>query len=73
MDKNTESKVYFNGTGDVQSFVEKVELLASLKGHADEVKATFIASRLTGTAFDVYRRMSALDKKDPEKIKENLK
>lgn len=72
MEKNTESKVYFNGTGDVQSFVEKVELMAALKDHKDAVKATFIASRLTGTAFDVYRRMSAEDKKDPEKIKTNL-
>ena len=74
MAKSMDNKVYFDGTGDVQSFVEKVELMATLKGHnTNEPKATFIASRLVGTAFDVYRRMSADDKKDPEKLKENLK
>ena len=32
----------------------------------------FIASKLTGQAFDVYRRLSVDDKKDPSKIKEQL-
>ena len=33
----------------------------------------FIASKLTGQAFDVYRRLSVDDKKDPSKIKEQLR
>ena len=73
MAKSMDNKVYFNGTGDVQSFVEKVELMAALKDHTDDESiAKFIASRLVGNAFDVYRRMAAADKKDPKKLKENL-
>ena len=64
--------MYFDGTGDVACFVEKVELIATLKGHTDEKKAIFIASKLGGSAFDVYRRLSTDDKKDSGKIKEEL-
>ena len=64
--------MYFNGTGDVKKFVEKIELLAVLKEHEGEKKAIFIASKLNGVAFDVYGRFSADDKKDPEKIKGDL-
>ena len=67
-----EERVYFNGTGDVKKFVEKIELLAVLKEHEGEKKAIFIASKLNGVAFDVYGRLSADDKKDPEKIKGDL-
>ena len=70
--KKDSSKVYFDGTGDVQSFVEKVDILATLKAHAGEAKAQFIASKLVGTAFDVYRRLSDDEKKDPEGIKTSL-
>ena len=66
------SKVYFDGTGDVQSFVEKVDLIARLKKHEDEEKAVFIGSKLGGPAFDVYRRLTAAEKKDPEVLKTNL-
>ena len=65
-------KLYFDGRGDVTSFVEKAELIAALKGHTDEKKAIFIASKLGSSAFDVYRRLSSDDKKNPEKIKEDL-
>ena len=68
-----EDKFYFDGTGDVTKFVEKAELVAVLKNHENEKKAIFIASKLTGIAFDVYRRLSSDDKKDPEKIKEELR
>ena len=53
-------------------FVEKVDILATLKGHNNQVNATFIASRLTGIPFDVFRQMSTDDKKDPGEIKANL-
>ena len=45
MDVNAkEEELYFNGLWDIRNFVEKVELIASLKGHEDEKKAKFIAS-----------------------------
>ena len=62
----------FNGTGNVEEFVKKVELHSSLKGY-DAVKQTQnLAGRLSGPAFDVYLRLSADDQKDPSKIKEEL-
>ena len=64
-------KVY-DGTYDVRKFVAKVELEASLKNHADEKKAQYIASKLVGHAMDVYLRMSDEAKKDPEKVKTEL-
>ena len=64
-------KVY-DGTHDVRKFVAKVELEASLKNHADEKKAQYIASKLVGHAMDVYLRMSTEDQKDPEKVKTEL-
>ena len=30
--KLSEDKLYFNGNGDVTSFIEKVEIIAALKG-----------------------------------------
>lgn len=63
----------FDGKGDVNIFLTKVELVASIKGHANEKKAQFVASKLSGPAFDVYMRLSDDDKKDFDKIKEQLK
>ena len=71
-DKENKLGIYFDGNGDVTKFVEKIDLVATLKGHTDEKKAIFIASKLGLGAFDVYRRLSTDDKKDAEKIKENL-
>ena len=65
-------KLYFDGVGDVTSLVEKIDLVSGLKGHADEQKARFIASKLGASAFDVYRRLSIEDKKNPETIKTKL-
>ena len=73
MDINAkEEKLYFNGMGEVKNFVEKVELIAELKGHENDKKARFIANKLSGSTFEVYRRLSANDKIDPEKIKTEL-
>ena len=58
----------FDGKGDVNIFLTKVELVASIKGHANEKKAQFVASKLSGPAFDVYMRLSDDDKKDFDKI-----
>ena len=71
MDSHKLLKVY-DGTTDVRKFVTRVELEASIKGHANEKKAQYIASKLVGHAMDVYLRMAADDQKDPDKVKGEL-
>ena len=62
----------FDGTTDVKVLLTKVEIVASIKGYADEKKAQFLASKLLQPAFDIYMRLSAEDKKDFDKIKAEL-
>ena len=38
--------IEFDGRGDVKVFLTKVELVAAIKGHTDEKKAQFVASKL---------------------------
>ena len=63
----------YDGKGDVNVFLTKVELVAAIKGHANEKKAQFVASKLSGPAFDVYMRLSDEHKRDFDQIKEQLK
>ena len=72
MASNTKECILFSGIGDVKKFITKVNLQADLKGHEEEKKAKFLASKLDGAALDIYLRLSTDDKKDPEKITENL-
>ena len=69
---NKKFKLNYDGTGNVRTFLTKVELEAALKGHVDEKKAQFAASKLNGPAFDVYTRLTDDDKKDYTKLKEEL-
>jgi len=62
----------FDGTGNVKVFLEKGSIHSSLKGYEDEKCAENIASRLEGRAFDVYMRLGNEDKKNPDKVKEEL-
>ena len=62
----------FNGTGNVQNFIEKVNLLASIKDYNEGKQAQLLASYLEDAAFDVYMRLSTDDRKKPDKIKEEL-
>ena len=71
MDSQKLLKVY-DGTTDVRKFVTRTELEASIKGHAGEKKAQYVASKLVGHAMDVYLRLTSADQKDPEKLKEAL-
>ena len=63
----------FNGKGDVNAFIKKIELLSSLKGYTGEKAAQALASKLEPPAFNVYMRMSEDDQKDVTKIKTELK
>lgn len=64
--------MFFNGEGDVEEFITKVELYSALKGYDDEKCAQNLASRLIGPAFNVYLQLSSEDKKEIGKIKEEL-
>ena len=70
---NKKVKIVFDGSTNVCNFLAKVELEASLKDYADEKKANFLASRLSGPAFDVYMRLTAENKKNFDEIKKELK
>ena len=63
----------FNGSGDVVSFITKVELQASLKNYTQEKEAQYLASRLDGAAFDVYLRLDDEARKNPSTVKTELK
>ena len=64
---------YFDGKGDVNSFLVKARLYNKLKKYEGEAAAVSLASRLQEPAFNVYLRMSDEDKKDVEKIEAELK
>lgn len=64
---------YFDGKGDVNSFLVKARLYNKLKKYEGEDAAVSLASRLQEPAFNVYLRMSDEDKKDVEKIEAELK
>ena len=64
---------YFDGKGDVNAFIVKVELYNKLKKYVGEDAAVSLASRLQEPAFNVYLRMSEEDRKDVEKVKAELK
>ena len=61
----------FDGSGDVNIFIEKISLRSALKGFEGEKAVQNLACRLEGRAFDVYLRLSEADKKDPSKYKRN--
>ena len=63
----------FDGTGDVNKFIAKMEVVISLKGLEDEQQAQALASKLEDKAFDVYLRMSAEDRKNVETLKGELR
>ena len=63
----------FDGSGDVNIFIEKISLRSALKGFEGEKAAQNLTCHLKGRAFDVYLRLSEADKKDPSKIQEELK
>ena len=73
METSKSSILSFTGNGDVQAFLAKIDIHAALKGYTGEKLAQALASKLEGPAFDVYLRLSTEDRKDPEKLKAELK
>ena len=63
----------FNGKGDVNAFLVKVDLYNKLKKFEGEDAAVSLASRLEEPAFNVYLRMSEADRKDIKKIQDELR
>ena len=53
----------FDGTGDVNVFLEKVEQLADLKEYEDEKHAKLIGSHLNRPAFEASQRLTTAQKK----------
>ena len=45
-------------------FLEKISLHSALKGFDGEKAAFYLASKLEGRAFDIYRRLSPEEKKN---------
>ena len=62
----------FTGIGDVKQFITKCDLYCTLKDYEGEKKAVYIAGKLDETALDVYMILNDNDKKEAEKIKEEL-
>ena len=62
----------FDGTGDVNVFLEKVLLHSPLKAYDGEKAAQNLASKLEGRAFDVYMRSSSADREKVNKIQSEL-
>ena len=63
----------FDGKGDVNAFIKKMELYIALKENTGEKAAQALASHLMLPAFNVYMRMTVGDQKDVEKIKKELR
>ena len=67
------NNVMFNGKGDVDAFIAKVELCNKLKKYEGGEAAALLASRLEEpAAFNVCLRLSSDDKKDFTKLKDEL-
>ena len=73
MIKAMKSKIKnYDGSGEVNTFLEKISLHSALKGYDGQKAAQYLASKLEGRALDIYMRLSSEDKKKEEKIREEL-
>ena len=73
MEAQKKLKVY-DGSTNVKEFITICELECAVKGYdADDKKANYLASKLTGPAFDVYMRLEDDDKKKFDTLTQELK
>ena len=64
----------FNGEGNVEQFLQKVDVHVALKGYdSSEKKAQCLASKLNGAAFAVYMRLSEAERKVYGTVQEELR
>ena len=64
----------FSGSGNIEQFLQKVDVHVALKGYdTEEKKAQCLASKLNGAAFDVYMRLPTDEKKVYETVQEELR
>ena len=62
----------FNGEGDITELITKVDLYSALEEYNDEKCAQNLVSRLEGPAFDVYLRLDQDDRRNVNKLKDEL-
>ena len=68
-----ESKIKsYDGSGEVKVYLEEISLHSSLKGFDGDKAALYLASKLEGRAFYIYRRLSPEEKKNEGKIRAEL-
>ena len=63
----------FDGTEDVERFVDRFEFAVNVDELPDNKQASYLAMHLTGKAFDVWKGMTKSDQKDVGKVKEVLR
>ena len=63
----------FDGTGDVERFINRFEFAVTVDELEDKKVASYLAMHLSGPAFDVWKGMEASAKKDAAEIKEVLR
>lgn len=63
----------FDGTGDVERFIDRFEFAVTVDGLAEGKIASYLAMHLSGPAFDVWKGMDEGAKKDAKKMKEVLR
>jgi hypothetical protein len=63
----------FDGTGDVERFIDRFEFAIHVDEIPSQKEASYFAMNLNGPAFDVFKGMDDLEKKDVAKIKAVLR
>ena len=62
----------FDGTGDVERFIDRFEFAAEMDDVEDEKVASYLVMHLSGMAYNVWKGMKDSDKRDEDEIKKVL-
>ena len=62
----------FNGTGDVERFIDRFEFAAEMDDVENEKVASYLVMHLSGMAYDVWKGMKNSDKRDEDEIEKVL-
>lgn len=63
----------FDGTGDVERFIDRFEFAVTVDELADKKVASYLAMHLNGPAFDVWKGLDTSAQKKAEEIKKALR